>query len=107
MGQSELRSKLKLQIHQAIDSRVGMRFHLEAMENEETVTYIKRHLERVKCPREIFTESALKVIHDYSGGTARKVNKVAQASLMAAASQEKQLIDDYLVKEVIMSELEV
>jgi len=107
IGQTELRSKLKLQIHQAIDGRIGMRFHLEAMESEETVIYVKRHLERVKCPREIFTESALKVIHDYSGGTARKVNKVAQTSLMAAASQEKQLIDDYLVKEVILSELEV
>ena len=107
VGQTELRSKLKLQIHQAIDGRVNMRFHLEVMENEETVIYVKRHLDRVKCPREIFTESALKVIHDYSGGAARKVNKVAQASLMAAASQEKQLVDDYLVKEVIMSELEV
>ena len=107
VGQTELRSKLKLQIHQAIDGRVSMRFHLEAMEGEETVIYVKRHLERVKCPREIFTEPALKVIHDYSGGIARKVNKVAQASLMAAASQGRQLIDDYLVKEVIMSELEV
>jgi type II secretory pathway predicted ATPase ExeA len=107
VGQSELRSKLKLQIHQAIDGRVDMRFHLEAMSWEETAIYVRRHLERVKCSREIFTEPALKVIHDYAGGTARKVNKVAQASLMAAASQEKQLIDDYLVKEVIMSELEI
>jgi type II secretory pathway predicted ATPase ExeA len=107
VGQSELRSKLKLQIHQAIDGRVDMRFHLEAMSDEETVKYVKRHLERVKCPREIFTEPALKVVHDYSGGKARKVNKVAHASLMAAASQKKQLIDDYLIKEVIMSELEV
>ena len=106
VGQTELRSKLKLQIHQAIEGRVNIRFHLEAMESEETAIYVKRHLDRVKCPREIFTESALKVIHDYSGGTARKVNNVAQASLMAAASQEKQLIDDYLVKEVIISELE-
>jgi type II secretory pathway predicted ATPase ExeA len=107
IGQAELRSKLKLQIHQAIDSRVDMRFHLEPMESEETATYLKQHLEHVKCPREIFTDSALKVIHDYSGGTARKINKVAQVSLMAAASQGKLLIDDYLVKEVIMSELEV
>ena len=107
VGQSELRSKLKLQIHQAIDGRVDVRFHLQAMSGEETVKYVKRHLERVKCPREIFTEPALKVIHDYSGGMARKVNKVSQASLMAAASQKKQLVDDYLVKEVIVSELEV
>jgi type II secretory pathway predicted ATPase ExeA len=33
VGQTELRSKLKLQILQAIDGRVGMRFHLEAMES--------------------------------------------------------------------------
>ena len=77
------------------------------MNIEETVTYVKRHLERVKCAREIFTEPALRMIYEYSVGTARKVNKVAHASLMAAASQKKQLVDDYLVKEVIMSELEV
>jgi type II secretory pathway predicted ATPase ExeA len=106
VGQSELRSKLKLQIHQAIEGRVNMRYHLEAMNSEETTTYIKRHLDRVKCPREIFTEPALQMLYDYSGGTARKVNKVAHASLMAAASQKKLLVDDYLVKEVIMSELE-
>jgi type II secretory pathway predicted ATPase ExeA len=107
VGQSELRSKLKLQIHQAIEGRVDMRFHLEAMSEEETAKYVKRHLERVKCPREIFTEPALKMVHNYSGGRARKVNKVSHAALMAAASQKKQLIDDYLIKEVIMSELEV
>jgi type II secretory pathway predicted ATPase ExeA len=107
VGQTELRSTLKLQLHQAIDGRVDIRFHLEAMESEETAIYVRQHLERVKCPQEIFTESALKVIHDYAGGMPRKTNKVSQASLMAAASQRKKLIDDYLVKEVIMSELEV
>jgi type II secretory pathway predicted ATPase ExeA len=101
-GQSELRSKLKLQIHQAID----IRFHLTAMSGEETCCYIKRHLEMVKSHREIFTEAALRVIHDYSGGTPRKVNKAAHASLMAAVSQNKMLVDDYLAKEVIVSEFE-
>jgi type II secretory pathway predicted ATPase ExeA len=107
VGQSELRSKIKLQIHQAIEGRVYIRFHLEAMSMEETARYVRQHLARVKCPREIFTEAALKVIHDYAGGKARKVNKVSHIALMAAASQKKQLIDDYLAKEVIMSELEV
>ena len=84
-----------------------MRYHLEAMNREETVSYVRRHLERVKCSQEIFTEQALRMFYDYSRGTARKVNKVAHASLMVAASQKKQLVDDYLVKEVIMSELDV
>jgi type II secretory pathway predicted ATPase ExeA len=107
MGQSELRQKLKLQIHQAIDGRIGMRFHLMPMSREETYSYIKRHLEMAESHREIFTESALGMIYDYSGGIPRKVNKAAHASLMAAASQNKTLVDDYLVKEVIVSELDV
>jgi type II secretory pathway predicted ATPase ExeA len=106
MGQSELRSKLKLQIHQAIDGRIDMRFHLMPMSGEETYRYIKRRLEMAKSRREIYTEAALELIHDYSGGIPRKVNKAAHASLMAAASQKKALVDDYLVKEVIASEFE-
>jgi type II secretory pathway predicted ATPase ExeA len=107
MGQSELRSKLKLQIHQAIDGRVDMRFHLMPMSKEETYSYIKHRLEMARSRREIFTEAALEALHDYSGGIPRKVNKTAHASLMVAASQNKTLVDDYLVKEVIVSELEV
>lgn len=107
VGQGELRSKLKLQIHRAIEGRVDMRFHLDVMNIEEMAAYVKRHLERVQSPREIFTGAALMEIHKYTGGVARKANKVCHASLMAAMSQKKQLIDDYLVKEVIMSELEM
>ena len=106
MGQSELRSKMRLQIHHAIDGRIDMRFHLTPMNREETYSYIKRRLEMAKSRREIFTDAALAVINDYSGGIPRKVNKAAQASLMAAASQKKALVDDYLVKEVIVSEFE-
>ena len=106
MGQSELRTKMKLQIHHAIDGRIDMRFHLTPMNKEETYIYVRRRLEMSKSRREIFTDAALEVINDYSGGIPRKVNKAAQASLMAAASQKKALVDDYLVKEVIVSEFE-
>jgi type II secretory pathway predicted ATPase ExeA len=106
MGQSELRSKMRLQIHHAIDGRIDMRFHLTPMNKEETYIYVRRRLEMSKSRREIFTDAALEVINDYSGGIPRKVNKAAQASLMAAASQKKALVDDYLVKEVIVSEFE-
>lgn len=107
VGQTELRGKLKLQLHQAIEGRVNMRYHLEGMNAEETFAYVRKHLERVKSPREIFTEAALNYIQDYAGGRARKVNNVCRMSLMAAASQKKPLIDDYLVKAVIVSELDL
>jgi hypothetical protein len=48
----------------------------------------------------------LKVLHEFSGGVARKMNKVALSALMFAAIQEKKLVDDYLVREVISAEFE-
>ncbi|HPQ38453.1 MAG TPA: AAA family ATPase [Synergistaceae bacterium] len=107
VGQGELKETLKLQANQAISGRVDMRFHLEAMNRKETLLYVRRHMESVKSPREIFTQSALGMIHEYSGGVARKVNKVASACLMAAAVRKEPLVDDHLVREVLQSEFEI
>jgi type II secretory pathway predicted ATPase ExeA len=105
-GQTELKEKLKLQVHQAIEGRVDVRFHLEELTEKEVGIYVKSHLEAAEAPREIFTEEALKVLHEFSGGVARKVNKVALSALMFAAIQGKKLVDDYLVREVISAEFE-
>lgn len=106
IGQTELRETMKLQVHQAIAQRVDIRFHLSPMERFETAKYVKRHLDAVKAPREIFTEAASGVLHEYTGGIPRKVNKVATACLMAAAGKQQLLIDDHLMRVVIASEFE-
>lgn len=106
IGQTELRETLKLQVHQAIAQRIDIRFHLNPMEQTETAMYVKRHLEAVKTPGEVFTQAALGVLHQYTGGIPRKVNKVAIACLMAAAGKQQRLIDDHLMRVVIESEFE-
>lgn len=106
IGQTELKETLKLQVHQAIAQRVDIRFHLSAMERTETASYVKRHMEAVKAPSEIFTQAALGILYEYTGGIPRKVNKVATACLMAAASKQHRLIDDHLMRVVIESEFE-
>ena len=106
-GQSELKDTLKLQVNQAISGRVDMRFHLEAMNKQQTASYIARHMQSVKAPGEIFTSAALSMIHEYAGGIARKVNKVASTCLMTAAVRKEPLVDDHLVYEVLESEFEI
>jgi type II secretory pathway predicted ATPase ExeA len=106
VGQTELRETLKLQVNNAIWQRVDIRYHLPALSKEETVAYIAKHLAAVKAPGEIFTQTAVGVIFDYCQGISRKVNKLAIASLMAAAGQNQKLIDDHLVRVVIESEFE-
>jgi type II secretory pathway predicted ATPase ExeA len=106
VGQTELRETLKLQANKAISQRVDMRFHLPPLSREETTAYITKHLAAVKAPGEIFTQAAIGVMHEYSEGIPRRVNKVATACLMAAAGGNQKLIDDHLVRVVIESEFE-
>ena len=105
-GQTELRETLKLRVNEAISQRVDMRFHLQPLSREETAAYITKHLAAVKTPREIFTQAAVGVIHEYCSGIPRKVNKVATACLMSAPGQNQNLIDDHTVRVVIESEFE-
>jgi len=106
VGQTDLRDTLKLQVNNAIWQRVDIRFHLSPLSKDETAAYIAKHLTAVKAPGEIFTQAAVGVIHDYCKGTARRINKVATACLMAATGQNLKLIDDHLVRVVIESEFE-
>ena len=65
---------------------------------------MKQHLAAVKGPGEIFTSHAVNVIHEFSGGVPRRVNKLAICCLMAAATLKVTLVDAPLVREVIESE---
>jgi type II secretory pathway predicted ATPase ExeA len=106
VGQTELRETLRLQVNKAITQRVDIRFHLPVLSRQETTAYVARHLATVKTPGEIFTQAATGVIHEYSEGIPRMVNKVAIACLMAAPGRNQKLIDDHLVRVVIESEFE-
>jgi len=105
-GQTELRETLKLQVNKAISQRVDMRFHLTALNKDETTAYVAKHLAAIKAPGEIFTQTAIEVVHEYCQGIPRMVNKVAIACLMAATGRNQKLIDDHLVRIVIASEFE-
>ena len=104
VGQPELKRILQLNIYEAITQRIGMRYHLMAMDMQEMVDYIRHHLKVAGIASPLFTDGAHQVIFEYSGGIARKVNNVCLSSLLCAAMRNKQLIDDHLVKEVIENE---
>jgi len=104
VGQPELKRILQLNIYEAITQRIGMRYHLMAMDMQEMVDYIRHHLKVAGIASPLFTDGAQQAIFEYSGGIARKVNNVCLSSLLCAAMRNKQLIDDHLVKEVIENE---
>lgn len=104
-GQSELRDTLSKQVYEAISQRVQIRYQLPSMERKETEGYIAKHLENAGRSLELFSDAAIDIIHEYTGGIARKINNVCTAGLLYAMSQKKRVIDDHMISHVIEMEL--
>lgn len=105
VGQTELWERLMLQSYQAIRQRIDITCKLERMDRATMDQYIQRHLEYSGIDHEIFSESALQAVYQYSGGSARLVNKACTHALLYAAQNGKKVIDDYMMKAVIQGEL--
>lgn len=106
VGQTELwDQKLKLQRYAAIRQRIDMYCTLPHLDRSETEKYIRSHLDYSGCEREIFTSKAYDEIYRISAGILRVINRVCEKALMYAYQQQKQLIDDYMIKYVSEHEM--
>jgi len=105
-GQSEIRDILKKQIYEAISQRIDLRCHIPPLDRSQTAEYIVAHLRYAAGSHiDIFSESAVSAIFDFSGGLPRKINRVAALCLMHAAQTNKRIIDDHMVTLIIEGEL--
>ena len=104
-GQTELWDKLKLQSYAAIRLRIDVVCAVGHLDRIQTTEYIAAHMNFAGCEKDIFTESAVDDIFNFSGGIPRLINKACACSLMYGAQNRKSIIDDRMVKLVIDHEL--
>jgi general secretion pathway protein A len=79
--------------------RISVKVHLRHLTDEETLLYIDFKLNAVNASKDLFDKDAKLLIHDYSGGAPRLINKLATHCLLLAASQDVQKITENLVHE--------
>lgn len=104
-GQSELWDRLKLNAFAAIRQRIDIKCELQVLDRVGSEEYIQSHLTYAGATNDIFTEKAFDELYNYSIGSARLINKACTHCLMLAAQQGRKIVDDYLVRNVIESEL--
>ena len=75
VGQSELRERLKLQAYSAIRQRIDLTCTMTHLDRAQTQGYVNQHLIYAGVEREIFSDSALSEIFQFSSGAARLINK--------------------------------
>lgn len=105
VGQTELWEKLKLQRYAAVRQRIDINCVLPHLDRSETASYIQSHLTYAAGRIDIFTDKALDEIHKESSGIPRRINRIAEKSLMYAYQQSKRLIDEHMVRYVVEHEM--
>ncbi len=104
IGQTELLSALSRPSLLAIAQRVNVRYHLPYFEPDETAQYISHHLRVAGVSAALFTEEAVKAIHEATQGAARAIGSLCSCCLLHAMSTGAKLVDDHAVKVVLENE---
>jgi type II secretory pathway predicted ATPase ExeA len=94
IGQPTLRQRVKQGAMAALDQRIGLRYHVEGMDLQETASYVKHHLQLAGRSDPLFSDDAIALIHQTSRGIPRAVNNLAVQSLIAAFADGKGMVDE-------------
>lgn len=98
VGQPELRERLRRAGGEAFAQRVGVAYHLGALDRDETEAYLRHRLEVAGRRAPLFTRDAVEAIHARSGGLPRRVNQVAQNAMLEAFGRDAEAIDAAVVE---------
>jgi type II secretory pathway predicted ATPase ExeA len=85
VGQTELRRRLAMTVHEALNQRIIVRYHLRPLGRDELQQYLEHLLRRAGTELPLFEPPAIEAIFQATKGLPRKVNALAHHSLMAAA----------------------
>lgn len=99
MGQPELRERVA-SIPQ-LKQRLGMRFHLEPLDEDECIRYIDHRLDVAGQKRNIFQDDAKRTVYQHSKGTPREINNICDMALLTGYGLNSASITPELIQMVI------
>jgi type II secretory pathway predicted ATPase ExeA len=97
LGQPELRDRVRERGGEAFAQRVGVAYHVGALDLEETGRYLAHRLAVAGRARPVFDEGAVAAIHRHSGGLPRRVNQTAAGALLEGFAREAACISAEIV----------
>jgi len=92
LGQTELRRRLTMAVHEALSQRVVVRYHMTALSREEIPDYLAHRLRLAGTELPLFEHAAQEAIFQATSGLPRKVNSLAHHALSAAALARARLV---------------
>ncbi len=84
-GQTELRRRLTMAVHEPLAQRIVVRYQLGPLAAAETADYLQHLLRLAGTELQLFEPAAIEAIFQATQGVPRRVNAVAHHALIAAA----------------------
>lgn len=97
IGQPELDQRLAHKTQRALAQRIGMRYTLTALSQEDTAAYIAHRIAAAGGATNPFTDGATARVHHLSGGVPRLINTLCSTALLEAFEQESRTIDESMI----------
>lgn len=89
VGQAELRRRLSMSAHEALEQRIVVRYHLGGLGRDELGPYLAHRLRIAGTELPLFSPDAEEAIFSASQGIPRRINLLAHHTLLAAALAKK------------------
>ena len=93
VGQPELEARLDREAYAPLRQRIGMRYSLGPLSQEQTLQYIEHRIRVAGGSRNPFTRDAMEEIHTRSGGVPRLINTLATTALLDAFGEDADEIE--------------
>mgnify|MGYP001189177143 CR=1 FL=1 len=85
IGQAELRRRLAMAVHEALNQRIVVRYHVTGLTRDETPAYLAHQLKLAGTEQPVFEPAAVEAIFQATNGLPRRINLLAHHALLAAA----------------------
>ena len=96
-GQPDIKERLKRRIHEPLNQRIVLRYHMVGLNIEETRLFVLNHLKVAGRSDPLFEENAFEVIHQLSMGLPRKIENLCKASMTVCMLKKALSIDADMV----------
>jgi type II secretory pathway predicted ATPase ExeA len=100
IGQPDLRKRLNRKSYLPLRQRIGLRYHLSPLSDDEVREYIAHRLRIAGGNESLFTEEAIQAICRYSRGIPRNINNIASNSMLECFGMELHEVTADIVKDI-------
>jgi type II secretory pathway predicted ATPase ExeA len=100
-GQEELLARLRLSFLESLANSVTTTVVMKPLTPDETASYLEERLKHVGARADLFSQPAVRALHNASHGTMRTINALAQAALVKAWRAKSELVESELITTLI------